>query len=85
MRKSRKAAGLPRRGQWWNNTSEHDEPAAEENGRIAAELRRIGRPIGKIDILIAAIALSLGATTVVSADNDLTVVPGVSVENLSAP
>ena len=41
------------------------EPAAEEYGRIAAELRRIGRPIGKIDMLIAAIALSLGTTTVV--------------------
>jgi tRNA(fMet)-specific endonuclease VapC len=32
------------------------EPAAEEYGRIAAELMRIGRPIGKIDMLIAAIA-----------------------------
>jgi tRNA(fMet)-specific endonuclease VapC len=60
------------------------EPAAEEYGRIAAELRRIGRPIGKIDMLIASIALTLGTTTVVSADNDLAVVPGVSVENWSA-
>ena len=60
------------------------EPAAEEYGRIAAELRRIGRPIGKIDMLIAAIALSLGRTTVVSADNDLTAVPGLTVENWSA-
>jgi tRNA(fMet)-specific endonuclease VapC len=60
------------------------EPAAEEYGRIAAELRRIGRPIGKIDMLIAAIAVSLGTTTVVSADNDLTAVPGVNVENWSA-
>jgi len=59
------------------------EPAAEEYGRIAAELRRIGRPIGKIDMLIAAIALSLGKTTVVSADNDLTAVPGLTVENWS--
>ena len=60
------------------------EPAAEEYGRIAAELKRIGRPIGKIDMLIAAIALSLGKTTVVSADNDLTAVPGLTVENWSA-
>src|SRR5262245_49141956 len=60
------------------------EPAAEEYGRIAAELRRIGRPIGKIDMLIAAIALSLGKTTVVSADSDLTAVPGLTVENWSA-
>jgi tRNA(fMet)-specific endonuclease VapC len=60
------------------------ESAAEEYGRIAAELRRIGRPIGKIDMLIAAIALSLGKTTVVTADNDLTAVPGLTVENWSA-
>jgi tRNA(fMet)-specific endonuclease VapC len=59
------------------------EPAAEQYGRIAAELRRCGRPMGKIDMLIAAIALSLGKTTVVSADNDLTAVPGLSVENWS--
>src|SRR5438105_11174578 len=44
------------------------EAAAEAYGRIAAELKRIGRRIGKIDMLIAAIALSLGNTTVISAD-----------------
>ena len=59
------------------------EPGAEVYGRIAADLRRMGRPIGKIDMLIAAIALSLGKTTVVSADNDLTAVPGLTVENWS--
>jgi tRNA(fMet)-specific endonuclease VapC len=57
------------------------EQAAEAYGRIAAELRRAGRPIGKIDMLIAAIALSLGKTTVVSADSDLTAIPGLTVEN----
>ncbi len=57
------------------------EQAAEVYGRIAAELRRAGRPIGKMDMLIAAIALSLGVTTVVSADRDLTAVPGPKVEN----
>ena len=57
------------------------EPAAEAYGRIAAQLRRAGRPMGKIDMLIAAIALSLGNTTVVSADSDLAAVPGLVVEN----
>jgi tRNA(fMet)-specific endonuclease VapC len=57
------------------------ESAAERYGKIAAELRKRGRPIGKMDMLIAAIALSLGKTTVVSGDNDLTAVPGLSVEN----
>lgn len=57
--------------------------ASEEFGRIAAELRRIGRPIGTIDMLIAAIALSLGNTRVISADDDLAAVPGLKVENWS--
>jgi hypothetical protein len=34
-------------------------------------------------MLIAAIALRLSKTTVVSADNDLTAVPGLTVENWS--
>jgi tRNA(fMet)-specific endonuclease VapC len=57
------------------------EPAAEEYGRLVVALRRAGRPIGTIDTLIAAIALSLGNTTVVSADGDLSAVPGLKVEN----
>ena len=61
------------------------EAAAEEYGRIAAEMRRLGRPIGKIDMLIAAIVLSLGKTTVISADNDLSAIPGLTVENWSKP
>jgi tRNA(fMet)-specific endonuclease VapC len=61
------------------------EDAAEVYGRIAAELTRRGRPIGKIDLLIAAIALSLGTTTVVSADSDLTAVPRLTVENWASP
>jgi tRNA(fMet)-specific endonuclease VapC len=59
------------------------ESAAEEYGRIASELRRIGRPIGQIDMLIASIALSLGNTIVVSSDIDLTAVPRLTVENWS--
>ncbi len=57
------------------------EQATEVYGRIAAELKRAGRPIGKIDMLIAAIALDLGKATVVSADSDLTAVSGLTVEN----
>ena len=61
-----------------------DRPAAEEYGRLAAELRRLGRPMQQIDIQIAAIALSIGSTTVVSSDSDLTAVPGLKVENWAA-
>lgn len=62
-----------------------DRAAAEEFGRIDAELRRLGHPIGKVDIQIAAIALAMGNTTVVSADNDLGVIPGLTVENWAGP
>ncbi len=57
------------------------EEAAFEFGRIAAELRRIGRPIGQNDVMIAAIALTLGSCTVVTTDRDFDVVPGLAVEN----
>jgi tRNA(fMet)-specific endonuclease VapC len=35
----------------------------------------------QIDIMVAAVALSLGNCTVVSDDTDLLAVPGLSVEN----
>lgn len=37
------------------------DAAAAEFGRLRAELDRIGRPMGPMDILIAAIALTLGS------------------------
>ncbi len=58
--------------------------AAEEYGRIAAELRRIGRPMQQIDIQIAAIARALGHCTLVSSDSDLKAIPGLPVENWAA-
>jgi len=58
-----------------------DSEAAFEYGRLHAELARLGRPIGVIDTMIAAIARTLGNCTVVSADSDLTVVPGLKVED----
>jgi tRNA(fMet)-specific endonuclease VapC len=38
----------------------------------------------QIDIMIAAIAISLGNCTVVTADTDLSAVPGLPVENWAA-
>jgi tRNA(fMet)-specific endonuclease VapC len=58
-----------------------DEKAAFEYGRIAAELRRSGRPMQVVDMMVAAIAFSLGGSTVVSNDSDLRAVPGHAVEN----
>lgn len=58
-----------------------DRKAAREYGRIAAELRRRGRPMQTIDILLAAVALTLRNCTVVTTDSDLSAVPGLTVVN----
>ena len=62
-----------------------DRASAEEFGRLFVELRRMGRPMQQIDIQLAAIALSMGNTVVVSRDSDLTAVPGLAVENWATP
>ena len=61
-----------------------DGLAAEAYGRIAAELKRIGRKMQVPDVMIAAIAMRLGNTIVVSSDSDLSAVPGLTVENWAA-
>lgn len=60
-----------------------DRRAAEEYGRLATELRRLGRPMQQIDIQIAAISRTLGDFTVISTDSDLAAVPGLAVEDWS--
>ena len=60
------------------------EEATEVYGRIRADLRRAGRIIQSVDLMVAAIALSLPHCTVVSSDSDLGTVPGLSVENWAA-
>jgi tRNA(fMet)-specific endonuclease VapC len=62
-----------------------DRNAAEDYGKLAAELRRIGRPMQQIDIMVAAVARSLGNCTVVSDDSDLAAIPGLTVENWATP
>ena len=58
-----------------------DRRASAEFGRQAVALKRAGRVIGPMDLLIAAIALTLGNCTVVSTDTDLLGIPGLAVEN----
>jgi len=58
-----------------------DRAAARQYSRIAADLKKCGRPIQVVDMMTAAIAFSLGNCTVVSSDTDLTAVPGPTVEN----
>jgi tRNA(fMet)-specific endonuclease VapC len=57
------------------------EEAVFEYGRLAALLRRAGRDMQQNDIMIAAIALSLGNCTVVTTDSDLLAVPGLTIAN----
>lgn len=61
----------------WPFTAE----AAREYGRLYATLRRSGRTIQVVDLMIAAIALTLGGCTVVTSDSDLSAVPGLNVVN----
>jgi tRNA(fMet)-specific endonuclease VapC len=58
-----------------------DRRACETYGRLAADLRRRGRPMQTVDMMLAAVALSLGNCTVVTTDSDLSAVPGLEVEN----
>ena len=58
-----------------------DQTAAEEYGRLAAELRRRGRAMQIPDIQLSAVAFSLGNCTVVTSDSDLSAIPGLRVEN----
>ncbi|MFM9961722.1 MAG: type II toxin-antitoxin system VapC family toxin [Planctomycetaceae bacterium] len=60
-----------------------DKSAAYEFGRILADLRKRGRLMQHIDVMIAAIALTLGDCTVVTTDSDLSAIPGLKIENWS--
>jgi tRNA(fMet)-specific endonuclease VapC len=61
-----------------------DAAAAREYGRLYAELRRAGRPVQVVDMMIAAIARTLGRCTVVTADTDFAAIPGLAVEDWAA-
>jgi tRNA(fMet)-specific endonuclease VapC len=60
-----------------------DEAAAERFARVAADLAASGTPIGVLDTLVAAQALSLGLTVVTNNTRHFRRVPGLSVENWS--
>ena len=58
-----------------------DESATLAYGRLRHQLERRGRPIGPLDTLIAAHALSLKATVVTNNIRHFGQVPGLGVEN----
>jgi tRNA(fMet)-specific endonuclease VapC len=50
--------------------ADFDEPATRAYGKVQAALKAQGKPIGALDTLIAAHALSLGATLVTNNTED---------------
>ena len=61
--------------------SSFEESAALIAGDVRAELERKGKPIGPMDTLIAAHALSLGATLVSHNTDEFSRVKGLKLEN----
>jgi tRNA(fMet)-specific endonuclease VapC len=58
-----------------------EESAAAEYGSIRASLRRIGRPIGPYDMLIAAHAKSLNVTLVTNNPREFEKVDGLAIDD----
>jgi len=58
-----------------------DDSAASAYGRLRADIQRTGRPIGPMDMLIAAHALSLNVALVTNNTREFRRVPGLRVEN----
>jgi tRNA(fMet)-specific endonuclease VapC len=58
-----------------------DEGAADRFALVAAALARRGQPIGALDTLVAAHALSRGLTLVTNNTKHFNRVPGLEIEN----
>lgn len=58
-----------------------DEEAASRFGALAAELARLGKPIGSFDTLIAAHALTLDLDLVTNNTKHFSQVPGLRLQN----
>lgn len=59
----------------------YDDRAALRYGPLRAHLERKGTPIGSLDLLIAAHALSMECVLVTSNESEFKRVPGLKVEN----
>jgi tRNA(fMet)-specific endonuclease VapC len=62
-----------------------DAPAVEQFGRFKALLRREGRPIGDIDLLIAGVAMHSGLTGVTNNTAHFDRLSGLILENWLEP
>lgn len=59
----------------------YDDEAAQRYGNIRADLERKGTPIGSLDLLIAAHALSLDCVLITNNEAEFRRVEGLTVEN----
>lgn len=59
----------------------YDDAAAQYYGELRTYLERKGTPIGAMDMLIAAHALSLGCVLVTNNEKEFMRVPGLRIEN----
>ena len=57
-----------------------DQSCAFRDGHLFAELRRKGRPMQIVDMMVASVALTIGNCKVVTTDSDLLAVEGLDVE-----
>jgi tRNA(fMet)-specific endonuclease VapC len=64
--------------------ADFDEQAAEVYGKVRAALEAQGMPIGALDTLIAAQALSLGVTLVTNNTREFSRVPDLNLVNWAA-
>ena len=59
----------------------YDQPAATHTGQLRAELKKIGRPLGPYDEMIAGHARSRGLIVVSNNTRHFSKVPGIRLEN----
>ena len=67
------------------HTAPWDAHAADGHGRVRADLRRAGTPIGDFDEMIAAHALALGAVVITDNVRHFERIDGLALENWLRP
>ena len=59
----------------------YGDEAAQQYGRLSAYLEKQGTPIGSLDMLIAAHALSIGCILVTNNEKEFNRVPNLNIDN----
>jgi tRNA(fMet)-specific endonuclease VapC len=59
----------------------YDDQAAHRYGDLRAHLERQGKPIGSLDMLIAAHALSINSTIVTNNEKEFIRIPNLKIDN----